>query len=82
MLMKRIFHEVLNMMAHCVRNPGDYGKNKSRVSVLREMKIQSARDDYLRNNGGQETVRYKHITAFLELQKLEKRGDTGPEAKL
>lgn len=56
------------MMAHCVRNPGDYGKNKSRVSVLREVKIHLARDDYMRNNGGQGTVRYKHITVFLGLQ--------------
>lgn len=57
-------------------------KIKAESSVLREMKIQLARDDYMRNNGGQGTVRYKHITAFLGLQKLRKRGDTGPEAEL
>lgn len=52
------------------------------VSVPRKVKIQLARDYYMRNSGGQGTVRYKHITVFLGPQSLRKRGDTGPEAEL
>lgn len=43
--------------------------------VLREMKMQLGRNNYMRNDQGQRKMSWEQIIAFLGLGKLERDGD-------